>query len=171
MERSEHQTLLRLTGVAVFSALGYVLTAFAKIPYAGGAGYFNFGDVVTFFVSMLYGPLEGALVGIIAGAMGDLTAGYAAYIPWTILAKGLMGIGTGFLYIVLKKHKIIRFISPFLGATLMILSYMLAYAVLIGQGLYLSTAFDCLQGYGTAALAIPLVLLFEKTGLSQRLQQ
>lgn len=169
MERSEHDTILRLSGVAVFSALAYVLTAFCLVPYPGG-GYLNFGDVVTFFVSLAYGPLEGALVGIISGSMGDFTAGYAAYIPFTIAAKGLMGLVTGLLYIVLKKHNIMRFASPFVGATLMILVYMGAYAVLIGKGVYLASAFDCLQGYGMAALSIPLYLAVEKTGLLRKLR-
>jgi uncharacterized membrane protein len=118
MERSTHQKILRLTGVAVFAALSFVLTRFAAIPYAGGAGYFNFGDVVTFFVAMAYGPVEGALVGIIGGTMSDLTAGYAAFAPWTLMAKGVMGLLTGLLYIVLKNHKIVRFVSPFIGKKL-----------------------------------------------------
>jgi uncharacterized membrane protein len=168
MTRSEHETLLRLTGVAVFSALGYVITAFLPIPYPGG-GYLNFGDAITFFVAMVYGPFEGALVGIIAGSMGDFTAGYAAYIPFTILAKGLLGLATGYLYIVLKKHRGWRFVSPFVGATLMILVYMGAYAAIIGKGVYLSSAFDCVQGYGMATVSIPVTMLFEKTGLADKL--
>lgn len=168
MKRSEHEILLRLTGVAVFSALAYVLTAFCPIAYPGG-GYFNFGDVVTLFVAMIYGPIEGAVVGMIAGSMGDLTAGFAAYIPFTLVAKGLMGLATGLLYNVLKKRQGWRFVSPFVGATLMILVYMAAYAVLIGKGLYLSSAFDCVQGYGMAILSIPLTFIFEKTGLANHL--
>jgi uncharacterized membrane protein len=171
MERSTHQKILRLTGVAVFAALSFVLTRFAAIPYAGGAGYFNFGDVVTFFVAMAYGPVEGALVGIIGGTMSDLTAGYAAFAPWTLMAKGVMGLLTGLLYIVLKNHKIIRFVSPFIGAIAMILIYLGSYIVIYGYGALLGSAFDCLQGFGCAGLAIPLYLAVAKTGLFKRLEQ
>ncbi|MCI1245595.1 MAG: ECF transporter S component [Bacilli bacterium] len=171
MRKSEHEIILRLTGVAVFSALAFVLTAYCQIPYAGEAGYFNFGDVVTLFVAMVYGPLEGALVGIVAGSMGDFVAGYAAYIPFTVLAKGIMGLATGVLFVFLRKRRIMRFASPFVGATLMILVYMAAYAVLIGQGVYLGTAFDCVQGYGMAILSIPLTIGFFKTGFQKRLDR
>ena len=170
MARNEHDAIIRLTGVAIFSALAYILTAFCLIPYPGG-GYLNFGDVVTLFVSIVYGPIEGALVGMISGSMGDLTAGYAVYIPFTIVAKAVMGLSSGFLYIVLRKRKTLRFVSPFVGATLMIAVYMGAYAVIIGQGVYLASAFDCVQGYGMAILSIPLVALFEKTGLGKSLHR
>ena len=107
----EHTLIAKMSAVAVFGALSFVMTAFLKIPYAGNAGYFNFGDIVTLLASMVLGPIEGALIGIVGGALSDLFLGYAFYAPWTILAKGLMGLATGFLYSVLKNKKGLRFIA------------------------------------------------------------
>lgn len=163
-ERNERQTIRRMTFVAVFGALSYLLTAFAKIPYFAG-GYFNFGDVINFFVSIALGPLEGALVGILGGALGDLTTGYAIYAPWTILAKGLLGISSGLLYIVLKNKKIIRFSPLFVGAIFDVISYLPAYWILIKEGWFLNSLYDCIQAFGSAILVIPLYLLVEKTGI------
>ncbi len=163
-----NKILFRIAVTGVFAALCFVLTAFCQIPYAGGAGYLNFGDIATLFIAMALGPIEGMIVGMIGGSMGDLFLGYAAYAPFTLLAKGIMGISSGFLFLLLKKHKIVRFISPFVGATLMIGIYMIAYASLQGKGVYLSSAFDCIQGYGMAILSIVIYLPIEKSGILSR---
>ena len=68
-----------ITVAALLAAIAYLLTAFASIPYAGGAGYLNFGDAVIIFSSMILGPWWGALVGAIAGSLADLSAGYISF--------------------------------------------------------------------------------------------
>lgn len=165
---SEHSRIVRMCLIALFGALSFVLTAFCQIPYAGGAGYFNFGDVVALFASMALGPIEGMAIGIIGGAFGDLFLGYAAFAPFTLLAKGLMGLLSGLVFHLLRKQKIWRFIAPYLGSILMILVYMIAYMVIYGKGVYLSSAFDCVQGAVCSSLSIPLYLVMEKTGLLKR---
>jgi uncharacterized membrane protein len=168
MERSkEHRLIARMSAVAIFGALSFVLTAFLPIPYAGGAGYFSFGDTIDLVGSLLLGPVEGALIGIIGGAFSDLFLGYTLFAPWTVLAKGLMGLISGFLYIVLKKHKIIRFSSLFIGATFEILVYMLCYYINFGFAGMLSSAFDCVQAYGSAILASLLYLALEKAKVDE----
>lgn len=154
-------TILRLTTIALLSALAFILTSFAIIPYGAG-GYFNFGDIISLLGAMVLGPFEGAAIGMIAGAMGDLYAGYAVFAPFSLLAKGLMGLVTGFLFRLLKKKKTLRFLSPFAGESFMVLTYMLAYFVLFGEGMMLSSAFDLLQGVASALLSIPLYLALEK---------
>jgi len=158
----EHRLIARMSAVAIFGALSFVLTALFPIPYAGGAGYFNFGDVIDLLGAILLGPIEGALIGIVGGALSDLFLGYAIFAPWSILAKGLMGSVAGLLYLVLKKHKIIRFTSLFVGATFEILAYMLCYIANFGLPGLVNSAFDCIQAFGSAILAIPLYLALEK---------
>jgi uncharacterized membrane protein len=169
MARTEHQTILRMCLVAVFGALSFVLTFFGAIPYAGGAGYFNFGDIVNLFAALTLGPIEGAAVGIIGGVLSDLSNGFAMYAPWTLMAKGLMGAAAGLLYIVLKKHKIMRFSSVFVGAALDVLSYIPAYYLLVGPSGLLSSAFDCVQAFGSAILVIPLFLVVERSKVLEKL--
>lgn len=168
MEKSkEHRLIARMSAVAVFGTLSFVLTAFCQIPYASGAGYFNFGDVIDLVAAILFGPVEGALIGIIGGAFSDLFLGYMIFAPWSVLAKGLMGLISGLLYIVLKKHKIVRFISLFFGATSEILVYMLCYLLNFGMAGLLSSAFDCIQAYASAFIAIFLYLALEKAKISE----
>lgn len=160
--------VLRIATTGVFSALCFVLTSFCEIPYAGGAGYLNFGDIATLFVSMALGPIEGAIVGAIGGSLGDLFLGYAAYAPFSLLAKALMALVTGLLFRIMRKKRIVRFIAPFLGASVMILVYMFSYYLILGKGLYVSSAFDCVQGYLMSVLSIPLYLAIEKSGVLVR---
>jgi uncharacterized membrane protein len=166
---SQTSIIFRMSGMAIFSALAFVLSAFCAIPYPGGAGYFNFGDVATLFVAMAYGPLEGALVGIIGGTMSDLFLGWASYAPFTMIAKGLMGIVTGLLFQMLKKHRIWRFAAPFIGSLLMVVTYFFAYLILVGWGACLNSLADFVQGFGCAAVSIPIFLLMEKTGVLKRI--
>ncbi len=158
----------RIASTGVFASLTFVLTAFCQIPYAGGAGYLNFGDLVTLFVALSFGPIEGMLVGMIGSSLGDLFLGYAAFIPFTLIAKGLMGLCAGFLFMLLKKHKVVRFISPYIGAIIMILVYMLGYYFIEGAGVYMSSLFDCVQGAISATIAILIYLPIEKSGILHR---
>ena len=168
-ENKSHQLLIRMCGVALFGALSYLLTALARIPYAGGNGYFNFGDAVDLLVAMVFGPLEGALVGILGGVLSDLTMGYAAYAPFTLAAKGLMGLVAGYLYIVLKNRKYIRFSSLFIGGLLEVLVYLIAYFVFLGAPGIVNSLFDLVQAFGSALLAIPLFLALEKSKVIEKL--
>ena len=74
------KTILRMTYVAIFGALAFILTYFVRIPYPSDAGYLNFGDAVILLISMALGPVEGALVGMLAGSMADLAASSAPFI-------------------------------------------------------------------------------------------
>lgn len=136
----------RLSLLAMLSALGYVLTAFAPIPYPGGAGYFNFGDAITVLSAMLLGPLEGMVTGIIAGSFADLTAGYAAFIPFTVLAKGFLGLIAGLPRLLGIRKKALAYPFPFLGGIAMALCYLIAYLAMYEEAAYISFAFDLLQG-------------------------
>ncbi len=165
------KTLFRIASCGVFSALAFVLTAFCQIPYAGGAGYLNLGDIATIFASMAFGPIEGAIVGMIGGSMGDLFLGYAAYIPFTLIAKGLLGGVSGLFFIILKNKKALRFLSPYIGSICMILVYMLAYCLIEGAGVYMSSLFDCLQGLLASSIAIIIYIPIEKSGVIARYKE
>ena len=162
---------LRIAAVGIFTSLAFCLTRFFAIPYAGGAGYFNFGDLVSLLLAMAFGPVEGMLVGMLSGAFADFASGYGAFIPWTLAAKGLMGLLAGGLFLLLKKHKVIRFVSPLLGGLLMAAVYAIAYLALYGLPGLANTPFDLVQGLGCALLSIALYLPLEKTGVIRRIQQ
>lgn len=148
--------------MAVFSALAFVLSSFLAIPYPGGSGYFNFADALTILASLLLGPIEGAFVGVFSGTMSDLYAGYVAYIPFTFLAKGLLGLLPGLLYNVLKKHKYLRYLGIIIAPACMVVTYMVAYYAFYGLGYLFNSLFDLAQGYGGAIIAAVLYFPIKK---------
>jgi len=162
------KTIIRMTYVAIFGALAFVLTLFARIPYPNGQGYLNFGDAVDLLISMTIGPVEGALVGMLAGSLSDFAADSAMFVPWTLMAKGLMGLAAGFLFMLLKKRKILRYAAPFIGSALMVMTYLVSYYVYFGlQGTFYSL-FDLIQGLVCSILACSLHFALEKTGILKR---
>lgn len=163
------KAIKRMTYVASFSALAFVLSYFAAIPYAGGQGYLNFGDVISLLSSMLFGPLEGALVGILSGVLSDVFANAAVFIPFTILAKGLMGVITGILFLAFKKKKVLRFLAPIIGSLLMVASYFFAYWLYFGLPATFNSLFDLIQAASCSILSIVLYVVFEKSKLISKI--
>ena len=166
---STRNIILRMCIVGIFSALCFVCTSFLQIPYAGGHGYFNFGDCISLLVSLLIGPIDGMLVGMLGGSLSDLFLGSAYFVPWTLLAKGLMCLVSGILFKVLNKKKIIRFISPFIGSLLMVLVYLVCYIYLYGYGSMLSSCFDLVQAIVASIISILIYVPLEKTKIKQRM--
>lgn len=164
---SDTKTLIKkMTGVAFLAALSYVFTAFLAIPYAGGAGYFNFGDVVDILAALLLGPIEGMCVGILGGTLADLSSGFAVFAPWTMLAKGSMSLVTGLLFHILRNKKYLKFIAPFIGAVFGVLAYVPAYIIIYDvSAIAASTPFDCIQCFGAAIVALAAYIPLNKIPL------
>lgn len=155
MNSDTKNLIKKMTGVAFLAALSYVFTAFLAIPYAGGAGYFNFGDLINLLGAMLLGPIEGMCIGILGGTLADLTMGYAVFAPWTMLAKGSMSLVAGIVFHLLRNKKYLKYIAPFVGAVFGVLAYVPAYIIIYGaESIIASTPFDCIQCFGCAILAV-----------------
>ena len=93
---------LVMTGL--FAALTCVATMVLVIPSPTG-GYMNLGDAVVLLGAFLLGPACGAVAGGIGAALADLLAGYAVYVPATLVIKALMGVTAGLLYRVAGKGR------------------------------------------------------------------
>ena len=96
--------LRRLVLTALFAALSAVATMAVRIPTV--AGYTNFGDGVVLLGAFLLGPLFGGIAGGVGCALADLIAGYAYYVPGTLLIKGGSAVIAALLLeLVLRKRK------------------------------------------------------------------
>ena len=80
-----------LVQAGALAALSCAATMVLRIPSPTG-GYLNLGDAVVLLGAYLLGPAWGALAGGIGPALADLLAGYAAYVPATLVIKALMGL-------------------------------------------------------------------------------
>lgn len=152
--------LKKLCLSGMFIAIGYVITAFLKIPYAGGAGYFNFGDIITLISSVILGPWYGALIGASFSSMADLSSGYGLFIPFTIIAKSLMAISAGYLYKIFPIR--LKYFSFLIGTLVMVGVYFIAYWIYYDLGAYISSLFDLVQALVSSLLGYFLLLPLEK---------
>jgi uncharacterized membrane protein len=92
---SEIRTLFRVGLVAAFATLAFVGTLVIRVPIPVTGGYFNLGDTFVMAAGLLYGPLVGALVGMIGPALAD-AVGFPQFILATAVVKfcegGLVGL-------------------------------------------------------------------------------
>lgn len=93
----EQAALLRLVMTALLAAMTCVATMVLVVPSPTG-GYMNLGDAVVLLGAFLLGPVGGAAAGGIGAALADLLAGYALYVPATLVIKALMGAAAGLLW-------------------------------------------------------------------------
>jgi len=152
--------LKKLTLSGMLIALGYVLTVFLKIPYANGAGYFNFGDVITLLAAVILGPWYGAFIGASFSSMADLFSGFGQFVPFTILAKALMAIISGYLYKIFPKK--IKYFGLLIGSLVMVGIYFISYFIYYGLGAYISSIFDLVQALISSLLGYLLLFPLEK---------
>lgn len=96
--RNREQTaLLRLVMTALLAAMTCAATLVLVVPSPTG-GYMNLGDAVVLLGAFLLGPVGGAAAGGIGAALADLLAGYALYVPATLVIKALMALAAGLLW-------------------------------------------------------------------------
>ncbi len=160
--------ILKISFIALTSALVFIATSFISIPYGGGIGYFNLSDGIILFSTIYLGPVVGFASGIIGCSLGDLYAGFATAIPFTILAKGLESIAVFILYTLLQKTKYTKYLSYIIAPLFMVIGYIPYYLIYDnGQGALalISSAFDLIQALVGSIVSITLNQLFYRVNL------
>lgn len=96
--RNETQSLFNIGIIAAFATLAFVGTTVIRVPIPATGGYFNLGDTFVMAAALLYGPLVGAMVGMIGPTMAD-AIGFPQFILATAVVKfcegGLVGLVGG----------------------------------------------------------------------------
>ncbi len=95
-DRSEVSSLLRVGIVAAFATLAFVGTTVIRVPLPATGGYFNLGDTFVMTAGLLYGPMVGAMVGLIGPALAD-AVGYPQFILATGVIKFFEGGAVGLI--------------------------------------------------------------------------
>lgn len=95
VKETEVKRLFRVGLIAAFATLAFVGTLVIRVPIPVTGGYFNLGDTFVMAAGLLYGPLVGALVGMIGPALAD-AVGFPQFILATAVVKfcegGLVGL-------------------------------------------------------------------------------
>ena len=117
---------------AIFAALVFVGTYFAKIPINPTGGYVHIGDAFIFLAAVLL-PLPYAMGAAAIGAgLADIIGGYAIWSPWTFFIKALMVLA--FVLVYRKNDNLIfKIIALISGAIVSLGGYYLAEFVIYGN--------------------------------------
>ncbi|QUH25775.1 ECF transporter S component [Serpentinicella alkaliphila] len=157
---------LIITGLLM--ALVTVATMLIKVPIPVTNGYIHVGDSMIFLAAIMFGKRKGALAGGIGSAFADLLWGYPQWILPTLVVKGLMGYLVGAIADqdndnVINLRNILALV---IGAITMATGYLFVGAIMTGSFVaVLVEGFpaDLVQGFGGAALFIPIGIALKKT--------
>lgn len=145
----------------IFAALLLAITVvFGRIfiiPIPWTHGNVNLCDAGIFIAAMLLGPAYGGIVGGFGGLLLDLISGFTQYAPFSLIAHGLEGIISGWLY---RKtsSKTGHWLALALGTVVMVAAYFVADTIMykIAAGL-LGIGTNLLQGIVGAVVAMLVV--------------
>ena len=123
---------LLLARSGIMAALVAAATFVVQIPNPATGGYINFGDIMIFASSFLFGPVVGGFAGAVGASIADLASPYAYYAPYTFVIKGIEGIIAG---IISNQRSIKRdTIAVALAGSEMVTGYFLAQAFVLQLG-------------------------------------
>ncbi|MFH5835516.1 ECF transporter S component [Proteiniclasticum sp. C24MP] len=133
----------KLTYGGLVGALVFLGTYILSFPIPNG--YLNLGDGFILISSVILGPYA-AVPAAIGSILADISAGFAMYVPFTFVIKGLVA----FVPAILLKGKKITWktmILPFaLAELIMVAGYFIADTVLWDLGGIAALPFNFLQG-------------------------
>lgn len=143
-------------------ALVTVSTMVFQIPVSATQGYIHLGDSMILLVSIFFGWRYGMVAGGVGSALADLLSGYAHWVPFSLVIKGLMGLIIGKVADYAGKEgnffRLRNLLGSVLGLVWMVLGYFLAGAVLKSSFLVAATSIPENLVQGAAGLVIFLVV-------------
>lgn len=165
----QHNTLKKLILTALFAALIALLTAYLQVPIMGNGGYIHFGDALIFLAASILPAPYAVAAAAIGGGLADLLAGAAVWMPFTVVAKGMIA-----LLFTSKKEKILckrNWIAPLPALAVTVGVYYLAEALLYGDWVapIFSQYGNVIQIAGSAAVYYVLAKVFDKSAVRGQL--
>ncbi|MDD3223152.1 MAG: ECF transporter S component [Clostridium sp.] len=176
-------TLQNLIQMALIAALVFVATYIIKIPSPSGTGYVNVGDSMVFAAAIILGGKKGALAAGLGGFLSDFLGGYLIYSPFTLVIKAVMALIASAIYYKWSKNnnKFIMYIIAFISAGIWeVIAYfgagIIVYLLTVSSNLTVAITRSVLDVPGNISqfavgivLAVPIVLILDKSGLIKRL--
>lgn len=142
----------------MFASLTTVMTLLFRIPIPHAQGYVNIGDAVVLLAALIMGPAAGFWVGAIGSALADMIAGYAMYMPFTFIVKGLEGLSAGIIY----QKTTNKFLAVFIPALWMAFGYFITDWILYGiTAAIAAVLMNILQGIIGSIIALILFKILQ----------
>lgn len=169
--------IYKLSVTALFTALTCVATMVIKVPTPVTNGYVNLGDILVLLSGWMLGPVYGFFAAGVGSALTDLLGGYMAYVPGTLVIKGLMAVVAYYLAFPGKGSQRVqaftRTFSAVAAEALMVLGYFTYEATLLGYGFAAAASIpgNLVQGLFGIVGALALYVLLTRSGVTQRFAQ
>ena len=143
--------MIAITGVML--AVTFVMTR--SITFSiGPGGFVHMGDIAIFATAILFGPVVALIAGGLGTALADLSLGFGAWAPGTLVIHGLQGFAAGL--IAWRGHMRRMVIAAIVGGIILVVGYFLYMLIFIPAGL--------LDGEeGKTAFAVALAAVWPNT--------
>lgn len=129
---TQAQNTKRWILTALFTAMTAISTMVLTIPTPTG-GYVHLGDTLVLLSAYMLGPWYGAIAAGVGSALADLLLGYVAYVPGTLVIKGLMALVAGLLLSLVGKKMPGRLVCGTAAEVVMLVGYWLYAGILYGD--------------------------------------
>ncbi len=168
----KNEPVMQMVATALVMALICVATMIIKIPIPMTEGYVHLGDAMIFLGVLILGKNRGALAAGIGSALGDLFAGYAAWIPWTLGIKFIMAFIMGFaIEKAAGKFPLVEVLAMILAGIEMVAGYYVAASLMTGNWVVplASIPWNIGQFVMGIVLAVIFAAVLEKTPVGEQM--
>jgi uncharacterized membrane protein len=143
-----------------------------RVPVPATQGYINLGDAIIFTAAALFGARTGLLAGGLGSALADLLGGYAHWVPFTLVIKGVEGLLIGALCRGLSLRGLWSLAAAAgfcaVGGLCMVGGYFLAETVLYGwQPALAALPGNGLQAAGSLVVGLPCIAALARAGIGR----
>jgi energy-coupling factor transport system substrate-specific component len=143
--------MIAVTGVML--AVTFVMTRSVTISIGPG-GFVHMGDIAIFVTAFLFGPVVALIAGGLGTALADVSLGYGAWAPGTLVIHGLQGFAAGLIAWRGDVRRMV--IAAVVGGVILVVGYFLYMLIFIPAGL--------LDGEeGKTAFAVALAAVWPNT--------
>ena len=122
--------MITITGVML--AVTFVMTR--SITFSiGPGGFVHMGDIAIFVTAILFGPVVALISGGLGTALADVSLGYGAWAPGTLVIHGLQGFVAGLIAWRAEIRRMV--IAAIAGGIILVVGYFLYMLIFIPVGL------------------------------------
>lgn len=153
---------------AMFTAMIFVLTRFVSVPVA--TGYVHFGDALIYLTASVLGGPWALLAAAIGAVLADISSGWVAYAPATLIIKALIALPFALSW--RKSEKILTPLTALLtipSGIITVAGYFTADFIIDKSYAFVNIPGNLIQAAGSAVLFIVIAAAFDAAKIKKRL--
>lgn len=160
MKKNVRTNTKALTSAALFAAIIMIFTAYVKVNTGINSGYVHFGDSMIYLAACVLPMPYAAGAAAMGGALADILAGSAVWIPFTAVIKALNTVPFALVYLKSfdKQTGIIcipTLIMSIVSGLITIFGYLIAESFLYSfESAVISVPFSIIQSVGSCIVFV-----------------